>query len=255
MKEKPFLSKKRKRTRKNRGYPLALLIGFETKKAVMWQVFSKIVKPLETITITKRREQLADNELYNFHELVIDKLRQYIKEGIRSIIIVQPKNSHYSEIFQEHIKKHHKWLTQETSANLLSIGTIDGSVSKAEDVFELQQTKVLQKIITETTTKEATAIIEELEERLNRIDQGEIVLYSLQEIEELTYQKRNIGNRQPEYVMLSDSFLNNHKQKQRLNRLLQILNNKKVNVKIIDAETAAGERINQFGGLICFTKK
>jgi len=47
----------------------------------------------------------------------------------------------------------------------------------------------------------------------------------------------------------------NHKQKQRLNRLLQILNNKKVNVKIIDAKTAAGERINQFGGLICFTKK
>ena len=249
------MSKKRKKSRRNRGYPLAILIGFETKKAVMWQVFSKIVKPLETITITRRREQLADNELYNFHELVIDKLRQHIKEGIRSIIIVQPKNSQYSEIFQEHIKKHHKWLTQETSANLLSIGTIDGSVSNADDLFELQQTKVLQKVITETTTKEASSIIEELEERLNRIDQGEIVLYSLQEIEELTYQQWKIGNRQPEYVMLSDSFLKNHKQKQRLNRLLQILSNKKVNVKIIDAETAAGERINQFGGLICFTKK
>jgi len=249
------LSKKRKKSRKNRGYPLAILIGFETKKAVMWQIFSKIVKPLDIITIAHRRERLADNELYNFHELIIDKLRPYFKEGIRSIIIVQPRNSHYSEIFQEHINKHHKWLTHETSANLLSIGTIEGSASNAEDVFELQQTKELQKIITETTTKEASSIIEELEERLNRIDQGEIVLYSLQKIEELTYQQWTIGKRQPEYVMLSDSFLNNHKQKQRLHRLLQILNNKKVQTKIIDAETAAGERINQFGGLICFTKK
>jgi len=161
------LSKKRQKSRRNRGYPLAILIGFETKKAVLWQVFSKIVKPLETITITKRRERLADNELYNFHELIIDELRQYIKEGIRSIIIVQPRNSHYSEIFQEHIKKHHKWLTQETSANLLSIGTIDGSASNEEDIFELQQTKELQKIITETTTKEAAAIIEELTKNNN----------------------------------------------------------------------------------------
>ncbi|MHA1738726.1 MAG: hypothetical protein ACTSXA_09590 [Candidatus Heimdallarchaeota archaeon] len=249
------MNKKRKKSRKNRGYPLAIMIGFEIKKAVMWQIFSKTVKPLDSISIAHRREKLAENELFNFHELVIDKLRPYFKEGIRSIIIVQPRNSHYSEIFQEHIKKHHKWLTQKTSVNLLSIGTIEGSVSNAEDVFELHQTEELQKIITETTTKETLSIIKELEERLNRIDQGEIVLYSLQKIEDLTYQQWTIGKRQPEYVMLSDSFLNNHKQKPRLHRLLQILNNKKVNTKIIDAETAAGERINQFGGLICFTKK
>jgi len=249
------LSTRRKKSRKKRGYPVAILIGFEPKKAVMWQVFSEMVKPLDTITITKRREQLADNELYNFHELVIDKLRPYIKEGIRSIIIVKPRNSLYSEKFQEHLKKHHKWLTQETSANLLLIGTMDGCASNADEVFELQEMNVLRKIISKTTDKEATNVIEELEERLNRIDQGEVVLYSLEEIEKLTYRKWKIGDLKLEYVMLTDSYLAKHKQKQRLQRLLQILNNKKVKTKIIDAETAAGERINQFGGLICFTKK
>ena len=79
-------------------------------------------------------------------------------------------------------------------------------------------------------------------------------LYALQEIEELTYGQWKYGKRQPDYVMLTNSFLKKNKQKQRLQRLLQILENKKVKTKIVDEDTAAGERINQFGGLICFTK-
>lgn len=248
------MNKRRKKSSKKRGYPVAVLIGFKSKEAVLWQIFSEMVKPLETIALDKQIEQLAENELYNFHEAIIDKIRPYIKEGLRSMIIAHPKNSLFSEKFDKHIQKHHKWLSQETSSSFLMIGTIEGCASNTEEVSELFQTEMFQEIVSETTTKEASNIIEALEERLNKVAQGEVVLYSLQDIEELTYGQWKYGKRQPEYVMLTNNFLKTHKQKQRLHRLLQILEYKNVKTKIIDLETAAGERVNQFGGLICFTK-
>ncbi|MHA1221189.1 MAG: hypothetical protein ACTSQB_05605, partial [Candidatus Heimdallarchaeota archaeon] len=241
------MTKRRKKARKKQGYPVAILIGFEQKKAVIWQIFSKIVKPLETITISKQRGQLAVNELYNFFEAIIDELRPYIKDGLRSIILAKPKKNLYPEKLLKHVQKHHQWLTRETSSSALVIGIIDGSANDEQEVSELVQTDAFRKIVYETTAKEATNIIEALEERLILVTQGEVVLYSLQEIEKLTYGQWKYGKRQPEYVMLTNDFLEKHKQKQRLHRLLQILKNKKVKTKIVDAETAAGERISQFG--------
>lgn len=245
---------KRKKSRKKRGYPVALLIGFESKEVFIWQIFSESLKLHETISLSKNRELLAENELYNFHEKIIDKLRPSIKEGLRSIILVSARNSPFSEKFQKHIQKHHKWLTQETSANFLMIGILEGSVRNLDFISELVQTEAYQDTLSQLTTQEASNIIDDLEEHLNKVAQGEVVLYSLQDIEELTYGQWRYGKRQPEYVMLTNDFLRKHKQKHRLHRLLQILENKKVKTKIIDADTVAGERITQFGGLICFTK-
>lgn len=249
-----LLLPKRKKSRKKRGYPVAVLIGFDSKAAILWQIFSEIVKPFEKISLTKPSTKLAENELYNFFEEIIDKIRPTIKEGLRSVILVNPKDSSLSERFQKHILKHHKWLSQEASSNFLMIGTIVGRASNQDDIAELIQTEAYQDIVAEITTKEAGNIIDVLEEQLNKVAQGEVVLYSLQDIETLTYGQWKYGKRQPEYVLLTNEFLRKHKQKQRLYRLLQILENKKVKTKIVDAETAAGERITQFGGLICFTK-
>ena len=95
----------RTRSRKKRGYPVAILIGFEPKAAVLWEIFSELVKPLETITLRKQRNHLAENELYNFHEEVVDKLRPHIKDGLRSIVVASPRNSLFTEEFLKHIQK------------------------------------------------------------------------------------------------------------------------------------------------------
>ena len=248
------MTSRRKRTRKKRGYPVAILIGFEPKKTVLWEVFSERIKPLKIIKLKKQREKLAENEIYNFHEEIIDAIRPHIKNGLKSIIIANPRNSLFSEQFQQHIQKHHKWLSQEKSTNLLTIGTIEESASSDEDVSELFQNQAFKAIIEKTTAKEASNIIDELEKQLQMVSQGEVVLYSLQDIEDLTYGQWKFGKRHPKYVMLTNTFLEKHKQKPRLQRLLQILENKKVKTKVVDADTVAGERITQFGGLICFTK-
>lgn len=244
---------RRRRTRYKRGYSMAMLIGFDRQQAVLWRIFSEVIKPYETINLTKRWERLAENELYNFHEEIVDVLRPLIKKGVRSIIVSSPRNTEYAEAFLDHIQKHHAWLTRDRSSNSLTFGKLVGTAGTEKEVSELVQTEEFQEVVEETTAEEADNIIEELEERLAKVAQGEVVLYSLKAIEQLTYGQWKDDKRKPDYVMLTNRFLNNHKQKGRVYRLLQILKNKKIETKIIDAETAAGERISQFGGLICFT--
>ena len=56
------------------------------------------------------------------------------------------------------------------------------------------------------------------------------------------------------YLLLTDKYLMNSKQKSRIHRLLQISQNKKVKTRVINAETSAGNRIIQFGGIVFFNK-
>jgi stalled ribosome rescue protein Dom34 len=249
-----ILPKKRRKRRKKRGYPVAIMIGMEPGKATLWEIFSEQIKPLTTINLIRRRGRLGENELYNYHEEIIDAIRNHIREGLRSIILVNHKKSSFTDQFREHLEKHHKWLSQENSSNYLTIGIIEGKASSVDDVADLVETKEFKEIVEETTAEEGRNIILELEERLNKMEKGEVILYSLPEVEELTYGQWKHGTRKPEYVILTDSFLNNRKYKQRIHRLLQILNNKDVKTRVIEADSTAGERIAQFGGIVCFTK-
>jgi stalled ribosome rescue protein Dom34 len=63
------------------------------------------------------------------------------------------------------------------------------------------------------------------------------------------------GRSQPEYLLLTDSYLAGEKRKVRLNRLMQIAQNKKIKMRIVNKETPAGVRLNQLGGLVvCLLK-
>ena len=69
----------RRRRGYRRGYPVAVLIGFDRDRAVFWRVFSQVVKshsPIEAPRGGKR-------ERYNFHEAVVNALRPILKEGGR----------------------------------------------------------------------------------------------------------------------------------------------------------------------------
>jgi len=54
------------------------------------------------------------------------------------------------------------------------------------------------------------------------------------------------------YLLLTDKYLAEAEDKNRIHRLLQISNNRKVKTRIVKAETAAGKRISQFGGVVFF---
>jgi stalled ribosome rescue protein Dom34 len=80
-----------------------------------------------------------------------------------------------------------------------------------------------------------------------------VVLYSLKEIEAKIYSQEKRSESRTDYLLLTDKYLAGSKQKNRIHRLLQIAKNKKMKTRIINAETPAGTRISQFGGIVFFS--
>ncbi len=80
-----------------------------------------------------------------------------------------------------------------------------------------------------------------------------VVLYALKEIEDTVYDQHRNKEFRTEYLLLTDKYLADSKQKNRIHRLLQISKNKKVKTRVVNAETPAGNRISQFGGIVFFS--
>lgn len=236
--------------RYRRGYPVAILVGFEEKRAVLWQIFSKVVKHYAAVELDGKDKK----ELYNFHESVVDMLRPLLKEGVRSVIVTAPLKTNSVGDFLVHIRKHHPWLVQENGFNTVTFGELVGSASSLHEVSDLVKTKEFHEVLSETTSVDVDRIIDTLEKRLNEINDGTVVLYSLEEIEKLVNSQWERGSLKPEYIVLTDRYLVDTQEKNRVHRLLQISKNKHVKTRIVNVETKAGIRLSQLGGLVCFTK-
>lgn len=232
-----------------RGYPVAVLIGIEKDHASLWQIFSQVAKPQQTIPLKGERNDAKT--LYSFHESLINALRQTLKEGVRSIIIASPPKTSYAQEFQNHIKAHHSWLL--SGPNKTALSTITGSASTPAQVSALTKTGLFKQLISETTTQETDNLLEILEKRLSKTDN--LLLFSLQEAESVILTTQPPGKPKPEYLLLTDNYLSRSHQKNRVQRLLQIAKNKGVQTRVIDAESAAGKRLAQFGGLVCLLKQ
>jgi hypothetical protein len=122
-----------------RGYPIALLAGFEDDHAVLWQVFSNVVKPQLTLKLGGKRTD--ERVLYSFHESVVDALRPTLNEGIRSIIVTAPVRTTYAKDFLDHVRQHHSYLIQPKSTKRATFAQIVGSADQPHKVAELVKTK------------------------------------------------------------------------------------------------------------------
>jgi len=234
-----------------RGYSVALLVGFEDDHAVLWQVFSHVVKLHLTLELGGRRTD--ERVLYNFHESVVDALRPVLTEGVRSIVVTAPMKTTYAADFLDHVRKHHTYLIQSKTPNRATFAELVGSADQYHKVTELVKTKEFRRLIAETTSEEADHIVNALEKHLYSIDSNSVVLFSLKEIEDIVYDRERNNDFRTEYLILTDNYLADSEDKNRIHRLLQISKNKKVKTRIVNAETPAGKRISQFGGIVFFT--
>jgi len=78
-KGKRLVTKVKRKQGYKRGHLVALLVGFEADHAVLWQIFSHIVKLQLRVGLGVRRTD--ERVLYNFHESVVNALRPVLKEG------------------------------------------------------------------------------------------------------------------------------------------------------------------------------
>jgi len=234
-----------------RGHPVALLVGFEDNHALLWQVFSHVVKLHLTLEVGgKRTDQRV---LYNFHESVVNALRPVLNEGVRSIVVTAPKKTTYAADFLDHVQKHHAYLIQSKRPNRATFAELTGSADQPHKVTELVKTKEFRKLIAETISEEADHVVNAFERYLYSTDSKSVILFSLKEIEDMVYDQERRNDFRTEYLMLTDKYLADSADKNRIHRLLQISKNRKVKTRIVNAETPAGKRISQFGGVFFFT--
>jgi len=229
-----------------RGYSVAVLIGLEENLAILWKVFSNIVKYETTVQLDGTRNDVK--ALYNFHEAVINALRPTLKEGVRSAVLASPAKSNYGKNFITHIQLHHAWLTQGSSK--VSFSEVTGSASTLPQVALLVKSPVFHQALSETTLEEAEILAELLEKQLNAPSRDALVFYSLMDIENSIYGSWKQGKPKPEYLLLTDAYLARSRAKNKLHRLMQVAANKSVKVKILDVKSPTGTRVAQFGGLV-----
>jgi stalled ribosome rescue protein Dom34 len=234
-----------------RGYPVAILIGLEENHAVLWKVFSKVVKPDKTINLSGARND--PKATYNFHESIINASRPTLKEGVRSLILASPPRTDYAQKFTDHIRRHHAWLNQ--GPNRAAISEMAGSAGTMSEVASLVRTPLFRRQISETTIEETENLIQILEERLTTSNQHATTAYSLEEAENLIIRPQRQSQPKPDYLMLTDKYLANSQAKNRLHRLIQIAANRNVKTRIVPAESPAGKRITQLGGLVCLAQE
>jgi stalled ribosome rescue protein Dom34 len=128
-----------------------------------------------------------------------------------------------------------------------------GSADTLPNATALTRKPAFHQIINETTKEETETLIDHLEKRLNTPNQNTLVLYSLKEIEESLFSPWKPSKPKPEHLILTDKYLSNSHQKNRLHRLMQIAQNKNVKTRIVNAESPAGKRLAQLGGIILLT--
>jgi stalled ribosome rescue protein Dom34 len=235
----------RRRRGYRRGYPVAVLIGFDRDRAVLWRIFSQVVKLHSTIKVPRGGKR----ELYNFHESVVDALRPILKEGVGSVVVAAPTRTSYVKDFLDHVAKHQPWMTSGSGA--VTFKGIVGSATTQEEVSSLVRTGEVQRAIGTSAAGEADRIKGLLESRLAQ-DDASPIMYSLYEIEGAIFDQRVMGGPRPEHLILTDKFLAAYRR--RAQRLMEASRSRGIRVNVVGVKTAAGQRVEQLGGMVLLTR-
>ena len=225
---------------------MAVLVGLEADVAVLWRVFSNVVKFGVSVRLGGARGDAK--AVYGFHEAAVNALRPVLREGVRSVVLVSPARSSYAKDFLSHVRAHHAWLVQGASRAVFS--EIAGSADSLAKVAALVKSAEFRRAVSDAVSAEGEGLVELLEKRLNAVGRDALVSYSLVEIEALIFGDWAAGKPRPEFLLVTDKYLAGCRAKSRLQRLMQVAANRGVKTRIVDADSVAGKRVAQLGGLV-----
>ncbi len=135
----------------------------------------------------------------------------------------------------------------------IRFGQLSGRASTKAEVELLRERDDFQELLQKTQDAEQEGILRLFEREIQKeTDDQPTLLVGLPEIEQYVYTANNVNQRRVEYLLVSEKYLQKTPSKNRVNRLMQILENRKIKVRVISKETSAFARVEQFGGLLCF---
>ena len=136
------------------------------------------------------------------------------------------------------------------------IGAERTAVLNQKDVYYLKTLDYFKEIVDETSNQEGMLILEELREIINKNEKFSKILYAWKEIDyELRLIKRDSNLPKPNYIILTEEYLNNPKNRNKTHHILQIAQNLEIKTKIVKLESEAGTVVEQFGGLVCYFRE
>jgi stalled ribosome rescue protein Dom34 len=247
--------KKRMRKKQKRGFLVALLIGFEEKKVHIWKVYSHSLRAHKDLRMFRKWKYMDTKQIYNLLEDVVNLIRPVIKEGVRSILLACEEKKDYSSIFLNHVNKHHHWLVK--GYNRVSFGKIIGLANSLESAGDLVSQERASEIVEETISEEYDYLVKRLDKLINSGDPDDLLLYNLEDIEKIIYlggKKDKSVAEKLDLVIISEKYIKNQKNKNRIHRLIQISMNKGIKTKTISKENPIVDRFDQLGGIIAFKK-
>ena len=249
------MAKKRK-NRVKRGHQVAILIGLHDNDAVFWKIYSETIRFHSRLKRGRKRKSQNKKHLYHFHEEIINTLRPLIKEGIRSVILLSPPKEEYSNEFLNHVNKHHLWLLKKGDKQVVFSKIIGNQAKTQKDVYYLKTQEYFRDIVDKTSNQEGLLILEVLKEIINKNEKFSKILYTWREIDyELRLIKKNSNLPRPNYIILTEDYLKNPKNRNKIHQILQVARNLEIKTKIVKLESEAGAIVEQFGGLICYFRK
>jgi stalled ribosome rescue protein Dom34 len=223
------------RRRRIRGYPIAVLVGLNEKRARVWNVYSQSIKPDAVIE--------KENSDYNFYEAVINQIRPKVKQGVKTLLVASTEEKKY-DVLYEHIEKHQRWLIEGYELNRATIRYVEGSAMDIDSVMRLIEDSGLQRTIKQASQEDVERIMGVLDKRLGTAKDIDTLLFTLCEVEEAVY----VDDPRIEYILVTTEFQRKHRG--RIQRLLQIAQNKNIKTMTVETKTPMGARLTQFGGLI-----
>jgi stalled ribosome rescue protein Dom34 len=230
-------------------------VGFDQQAIHIWKVFSETVRKYKSTKLPRKWKNASKKDMYHFFEDLIDLLRPLMESGLKSVLLAEPQGSNWTTKFMEHTQKHHRWLLNSKGSTQVALGQIAGNAHNLSGARYLIEQEKIQNLIKKITSEAAYFLIKELEKSINSNNPNILVVYGLKEIENIIYEggkKDNSVAEKVDYLLLTDKFLENHEDKNRVYRLIQIAENKGIITKVVFEESPAGKRIDQFGGVICF---
>jgi stalled ribosome rescue protein Dom34 len=246
---------KRKKKKGKRGFPVCILVGFEEQAIHLYTLFSESAKKYRSMNLPRKWKNASEKDRYHFYEELLDLVRPLMEQGLKSILLISPPGTEWANYFLVHIEKHYRWLRDPRGKPPAVFGQMDGHAYELKGVRYFMEQEEFQNVVARITSEEAYYLIKELEKSINSNNPNISVVYGLREAEDFIYKggkKDDSAAEKSDYLLLTDEFLETHKQKNRIYRLKQIAENKGIITKVVCEETPAGERIKQFGGVICF---
>ena len=149
----------------------------------------------------------------------------------------------------DHIGKHQGWLLRSWKLNTVTFERVPEPAMSIEQVRDLVKSPGFKGKLSEATRRDICRVMEVLEKRLSDPDGIETLLFAIGDVEAAVYG----GERSPEYILVTEVFISRNRR--RVGRLLQVAANKGVRTRIVRADTSAGARIRQFGGLVCMLRE